>query len=99
VKLPRKHIPYRLRFLALKASCMKMAVFWVVAQCNLIEVCRRFRCAYDDLSSWWWRQQRSQKRWWTSARLQYVTTQKTAIFIPYWFLCVIIIPFRYSDLR
>jgi hypothetical protein len=36
----------RVKFQVLKAASMKMAVFWVVARCNLVEVCRRFRGAY-----------------------------------------------------
>jgi hypothetical protein len=31
------------RFQVLTVASMKMAVFWVVAPCNLVEVCRRFR--------------------------------------------------------
>jgi hypothetical protein len=35
-----------MRFQVLTAASMKMAVFWVVAPCSLVEVYRRFRDAY-----------------------------------------------------
>jgi hypothetical protein len=54
----------------------KMAVFWVVAPCSLVEIHQRFR----DSSPWWWRQQGPLK-WWISTRLHGATTQKTAIFV------------------
>jgi hypothetical protein len=40
-----------LRFQVLTAASMKMAVFWVVAPCSLVEVYRRFRgaCCLIDL--------------------------------------------------
>jgi hypothetical protein len=31
------------RFQALTAANMKMAVFWVVVPCSVVQVCRRFR--------------------------------------------------------
>jgi hypothetical protein len=36
----------RVRFQAVTVASMKMAVFWVVAPCNLVEVHRRFRGAW-----------------------------------------------------
>jgi hypothetical protein len=36
---------YEVRFQVLTAASMKMAVFWVVALCSLVEVYRRFRSA------------------------------------------------------
>jgi hypothetical protein len=45
----------------------KVAVFWVVAPCSLVEVYQRFRgpsCLYHQGESpWWWRQQGPLKRW------------------------------------
>jgi hypothetical protein len=38
-----------LRFQVLTTSNMKMAVFWVVAPCSLVEVYRRFRGAYCSI--------------------------------------------------
>jgi hypothetical protein len=34
------------KFQVLKAMSMKMAVFWVVAPCSLVEVYRRFKGAF-----------------------------------------------------
>jgi hypothetical protein len=41
----RKNCSLSLGFEVLTAASMKMAVFWVVAPCSLVEVCRRFRGA------------------------------------------------------
>jgi hypothetical protein len=38
-------IPNVVGFQVITAACMKMAVFWVVAPCSVIEACRRFRGA------------------------------------------------------
>jgi hypothetical protein len=63
------------------AASMKMAIFWVVAPCSLVEVYRCFRGTWLPLSSpWWWGQQVPLKCQWTSARLHGATIQKTAIF-------------------
>jgi hypothetical protein len=46
--------------------CMKMAVFWVVAPCSLVQIYQRFRgpcCLHRHSSPWGWRQQRPLKRW------------------------------------
>jgi hypothetical protein len=45
---PSQHNTHKLgnmRFKVLTAACMKMAVFWDVAPCGLVEVYRRFRGA------------------------------------------------------
>jgi hypothetical protein len=70
-------------FKALTAVSTKMAVFWVVTLCSLVEVYQYFSgsCCLHRQGTWWWRQQVSLKCWWTSTRLHGVTTQKTAIFI------------------
>jgi hypothetical protein len=34
-----------MRFEVLTTASMKMAVFWVVVSCSLVEVYQRFRCA------------------------------------------------------
>jgi hypothetical protein len=39
-------LSFQLRFQVLTAASMKMAVFWVVAPCSLIEVYRRFGGAF-----------------------------------------------------
>jgi hypothetical protein len=36
---------FQVRFEVLTAASIKMAVFWIVAQCSLLEVFRRFRGA------------------------------------------------------
>jgi hypothetical protein len=48
----------------------KMAVFWVVASCSLVEVYHHFRSPHclhhqgdDRTLPWWWRQQGPLKRW------------------------------------
>jgi hypothetical protein len=43
----------------------KIALFWVVASCSLVDVYRRFRgpCCLHHQSPWWWRQQGPLKRW------------------------------------
>jgi hypothetical protein len=79
---------YLVGFEVLMAVSMKMAVFWVVVLCSLVEVYRRFRgtCRLHhqgDSSPWWWRQQVPLKHRWTSTRLHSTTTQKTAIFTDY----------------
>jgi hypothetical protein len=56
----------------------KMAVFWVLSPCCLVQFYRRFRSAC--CSSPWW-QQTPLKRRQTSTRLHGATTHKTAIFI------------------
>jgi hypothetical protein len=68
------------------AASMKIAVFWVVAQCGLVQVYRRSRDAcclryqgYES-SPWWWREKAPLKRRSTSIRLHGATTQKAAIF-------------------
>jgi hypothetical protein len=73
-------------FEVLTAVSMKMAVFWVVAACSLVEFYQRFRgpcCLHhqgdhrpDDGGS-----KGPLKRWYNSTRLHAATTQKTAIFI------------------
>jgi hypothetical protein len=68
---------------------IKMAAFWVVAPCSLVEIYWRFRAALclhhkDDvgaMSPWWWRHKVQLKHRWTSTILHGATTQKTAIFI------------------
>jgi hypothetical protein len=55
-------------FEVLTAVSTKMAVFWVVAPCGLVEIYQRFRgpCYLHhqgDESWWWWRQQGPLKRW------------------------------------
>jgi hypothetical protein len=63
---------------------MKMAVFWVVAPCSLVEVYWHFRgacCLYHCSLLWWWRQQAPLKWQQTSTRLHSATAQKEAIFI------------------
>jgi hypothetical protein len=40
------YIVKRVRYEVLTAANIKMAVFWVVAQCSLVEIYRRFRGAY-----------------------------------------------------
>jgi hypothetical protein len=42
-----KSLIHGVRFQFLTAASMKMAVFWVVALCNLVEFYRRFRDAYS----------------------------------------------------
>jgi hypothetical protein len=67
-------------FEVLSAASMKMAVFWVVVPCSLIEVYRRFRgtcCLHHQR----WRQKLPLKRRKTSTRLHGAITQKTAIFV------------------
>jgi hypothetical protein len=54
-------------FEVLTVVSMKMAVFWVVAPCSLVEVYQRFRgicCLHHQGDEpWWWRQQGPLKRW------------------------------------
>jgi hypothetical protein len=56
------------RFKVLTEANMKMAAFWDVAPCSLVEVDRRFRDAHclhhqmSDSSPWWWRQYAPLKR-------------------------------------
>jgi hypothetical protein len=50
-------------FEVLTAVSTKMAVFWVVAPCSLVEVYHRFRGSCCHSSPWWWRQQGPLKRW------------------------------------
>jgi hypothetical protein len=40
---------YPVSFEVLAAANMKMAVFWIVAPCSLVEVYRRFRGTYNAL--------------------------------------------------
>jgi hypothetical protein len=56
---------------------MKMAVFWDVAPCNLVEVYRRFRGAFIIRVTMMETASTSE----TSTRLFGATIQKTAIFI------------------
>jgi hypothetical protein len=95
------------RFRVLTAASMKMAVFWVVALCSLVEVYKRFRfqkCLLPPSlgrSPWWWRQQASLKRRYASTRL-HGTTQKTAIFMDLlvWTLSIVLIKiFDVSEVR
>jgi hypothetical protein len=65
----------------------EMAVFWVAAPCNLIEVYHRFRgtcCLHhqgDEFSSpWSWRHYRHLKRWETRTSLCGAASKKRAIF-------------------
>jgi hypothetical protein len=58
---------------------IKMAVFWDVAPCSLVDIDRRFRDAY--CLPWWWRHWAPLKCRWVSTRLHVVTSQKSAVFI------------------
>jgi hypothetical protein len=55
----------------------KVAVFWVVATCSLVEVYRSFRCACSLHQS-----DRTSERRQTSTGLHGVTTQKTVSHLP-----------------
>jgi hypothetical protein len=48
-----------MRFQVLTAASMKMAIFWAVAPCSLVEVYRRFRgaCCLHHQGALMWRQQ------------------------------------------
>lgn len=61
------------RFEVLKATILKLAVFWDVAPCGLVGTGRRFGGAY---SLWWLKQRLS-----VSAKLHGETSQKTDIFM------------------
>jgi hypothetical protein len=83
---------YQVGFEVLTAVSMKMAVFWVVAQCSLVEVYQRFRgpCSlhhqgdeslmitHRSLIALMMEAARTSE---TSTRLHCATTQKTVIFI------------------
>jgi hypothetical protein len=62
----------QVRFEVIAAVSMKMAVFWVVAPCSLVEVYRRFRGACCFWSSAWWRRvQPSKQLSWSQTFLSY----------------------------
>jgi hypothetical protein len=50
-----KNVLYEVGFEVLTAASMKMAVFWVVAPCSLVEVYRRFKgacCLHHHKDLW-----------------------------------------------